>query len=56
MKYQKQERYFHIVCPMVICLVANIIAVSTLNTAARCKFKKQRMTKIVFPETQRTLT
>ncbi|OKP12716.1 hypothetical protein PENSUB_1656 [Penicillium subrubescens] len=32
---KKQERYWHIVCPMVICLMANIIAVSTLNTAAR---------------------
>ncbi|KAK5789703.1 hypothetical protein VI817_008826 [Penicillium citrinum] len=32
---KKQERYWHIVCPMVICLVANIIAVATLNTAAR---------------------
>ncbi|KAL3485870.1 hypothetical protein BJX62DRAFT_242524 [Aspergillus germanicus] len=32
---KKQERYWHIVCPMVICLAANIIAVATLNTAAR---------------------
>ncbi|KAJ5240859.1 uncharacterized protein N7469_002450 [Penicillium citrinum] len=32
---KKQERYWHIVCPMVICLVANILAVATLNTAAR---------------------
>ncbi|KAJ5362419.1 hypothetical protein N7541_003263 [Penicillium brevicompactum] len=32
---RKQERYWHIVCPMAICMVANIIAVSTLNTAAR---------------------
>ncbi|KAL4884879.1 major facilitator superfamily domain-containing protein [Aspergillus karnatakaensis] len=32
---KKQERYWHIVCPMLICLAANIIAVSTLNTAAR---------------------
>ncbi|KAL2786619.1 hypothetical protein BJX66DRAFT_341937 [Aspergillus keveii] len=32
---KKQERYWHIVCPMVICLAANIIAVVTLNTAAR---------------------
>ncbi|OJJ48158.1 hypothetical protein ASPZODRAFT_62023 [Penicilliopsis zonata CBS 506.65] len=32
---KKQERYLHIVCPMVVCVVANIIAVSTLNTAAR---------------------
>ncbi|KAJ5082356.1 hypothetical protein N7532_011399, partial [Penicillium argentinense] len=32
---RKQERYLHIVCPMAVCLVANIIAVSTLNTAAR---------------------
>ncbi|CAG8181560.1 unnamed protein product [Penicillium salamii] len=31
----KQERYWHIVCPMAICMVANIIAVATLNTAAR---------------------
>ncbi|CAG8179076.1 unnamed protein product [Penicillium salamii] len=29
------ERYWHIVCPMAICMVANIIAVATLNTAAR---------------------
>ncbi|OGE47625.1 hypothetical protein PENARI_c040G01596 [Penicillium arizonense] len=32
---KKQERCFHIIYPMVICLVANIIAISTLNTAAR---------------------
>ncbi|GLI77968.1 hypothetical protein PoHVEF18_006265 [Penicillium ochrochloron] len=32
---KKQERYWHIVCPMAICLIANVIAVSTLNTAAR---------------------
>ncbi|KAB8230416.1 major facilitator superfamily domain-containing protein [Aspergillus alliaceus] len=32
---KKQERYLHIVCPMAVCLVANIIAVSSLNTAAR---------------------
>ncbi|KAE8150843.1 major facilitator superfamily domain-containing protein [Aspergillus avenaceus] len=32
---KKQERYLHILCPMIVCLVANIIAVSTLNTAAR---------------------
>ncbi|CAG8937251.1 unnamed protein product [Penicillium salamii] len=32
---KKQERYWHIVCPMAICMVANIIAVATLNTAAR---------------------
>ncbi|KAL2837604.1 major facilitator superfamily domain-containing protein [Aspergillus pseudodeflectus] len=32
---RKQERYWHIVCPMIICLAANIIAVATLNTAAR---------------------
>ncbi|KAJ5739376.1 hypothetical protein N7533_012160 [Penicillium manginii] len=32
---KKQERYLHIVCPMIVCLAANIIAVSTLNTAAR---------------------
>ncbi|PIG87405.1 pantothenate transporter [Aspergillus arachidicola] len=31
----KQERYLHILCPMIVCLVANVIAVSTLNTAAR---------------------
>ncbi|KAL4939440.1 hypothetical protein BDV06DRAFT_225039 [Aspergillus oleicola] len=30
-----QERYWHIVCPMVVCVAANIIAVATLNTAAR---------------------
>ncbi|KAI3391063.1 hypothetical protein diail_8068 [Diaporthe ilicicola] len=29
------ERYWHIVLPLIITLVANIIAVSTLNTAAR---------------------
>ncbi|RMZ39572.1 putative pantothenate transporter [Aspergillus flavus] len=33
--YSKQERYLHILCPMIVCLVANVIAVSTLNTAAR---------------------
>ncbi|KAL5337270.1 major facilitator superfamily domain-containing protein [Aspergillus crustosus] len=33
--YATQERYWHIVCPMVICVAANIFAVSTLNTAAR---------------------
>ncbi|KNG81930.1 putative pantothenate transporter [Aspergillus nomiae NRRL 13137] len=32
---KKQERYLHIICPMIVCLVANIIAVCTLNTAAR---------------------
>ncbi|KAJ3533060.1 hypothetical protein NM208_g8155 [Fusarium decemcellulare] len=31
----KQERYFHIVCPLVVTLIANIIAVSTLNVGAR---------------------
>jgi hypothetical protein len=35
---QKQERWLHIVVPLAITLIANIIAVSTLNTAARCKF------------------
>lgn len=30
-----QERYLHIVCPLAITVVANIIAVSTLNIAAR---------------------
>ncbi|OJJ06222.1 hypothetical protein ASPVEDRAFT_199973 [Aspergillus versicolor CBS 583.65] len=32
---RKQERYWHIVCPMFMCLAANVIAVATLNTAAR---------------------
>ncbi|KAL1962104.1 hypothetical protein VTN77DRAFT_571 [Rasamsonia byssochlamydoides] len=32
---RKQERFLHIVCPLIITLVANIIAVSSLNTAAR---------------------
>ncbi|KAF6816871.1 TNA1 is necessary for nicotinic acid import into the cell [Colletotrichum plurivorum] len=32
---RKQERYLHIVCPLCVTLVANIIAVSTTNTAAR---------------------
>ncbi|KAL1983241.1 hypothetical protein VTN96DRAFT_339 [Rasamsonia emersonii] len=31
----KRERFLHIACPLVITLVANIIAVSSLNTAAR---------------------
>ncbi|RSL99970.1 hypothetical protein CDV31_011951 [Fusarium ambrosium] len=31
----KEERYFHIVGPLCVTLVANIIAVSTLNVAAR---------------------
>ncbi len=35
---RKRERYLHIVCPLAITVVANIIAVSTLNIAARCKF------------------
>jgi hypothetical protein len=30
-----QERYLHIVCPLFVTLIANIIAVSTLNTAGR---------------------
>ncbi|KAK5057806.1 hypothetical protein LTR84_011807 [Exophiala bonariae] len=30
-----QERYLHIVCPLAITVVANIIAVSTLNVAGR---------------------
>jgi predicted MFS family arabinose efflux permease len=30
-----QERYMHIVWPLILCLVANIIAVSTVNVAAR---------------------
>lgn len=34
---QTQERFYHIVGPLTITLVANIIAVSTLNIAARCK-------------------
>lgn len=34
---RKQERFLHIVGPLCITLVANIIAVSTLNVAARCK-------------------
>lgn len=33
-----QERFLHIVIPFVITLVANIIAVSTLNVAARCEY------------------
>jgi len=32
---QKQERFYHIVCPFIITVIANIIAVSTLNTGAR---------------------
>ncbi|KIW61151.1 hypothetical protein PV05_01308 [Exophiala xenobiotica] len=32
---RKRERYLHIVCPLAITVVANIIAVSTLNIAAR---------------------
>ncbi|OQE44372.1 hypothetical protein PENCOP_c002G02169 [Penicillium coprophilum] len=32
---KKQERYWHIVCPMAICVVANVIAVAILNTSAR---------------------
>ncbi|KAH7347527.1 major facilitator superfamily domain-containing protein [Plectosphaerella cucumerina] len=32
---RKQERYLHIVLPLAVTLVANIIAVSTLNIAAR---------------------
>ncbi|KAJ5177911.1 uncharacterized protein N7500_000610 [Penicillium coprophilum] len=32
---KKQERYWHTVCPMAICVVANVIAVATLNTSAR---------------------
>lgn len=32
---RKQERYLHIVLPLVVTLVANIIAVSTLSIAAR---------------------
>jgi len=30
-----QERYLHIVCPLAVTVVANVIAVSTLNIAAR---------------------
>ncbi len=33
---QTQERYLHIVIPLVFTIIANIIALSTLNTAARC--------------------
>jgi len=32
---KKQERYLHIVIPLSVTFIANIIAVSTLNTAAR---------------------
>ncbi|KAK5008693.1 hypothetical protein LTR28_003637 [Elasticomyces elasticus] len=32
---KRQERYLHIVVPMAVLLVANILAVSSLNTAAR---------------------
>ncbi|KAJ6625817.1 putative pantothenate transporter [Mycena sp. CBHHK59/15] len=32
---RKQERYLHIIVPLVFTLIANVIAVSTLNTAAR---------------------
>jgi hypothetical protein len=35
---QTRERYFHIVVPLLITLVANIIAVSTLNITARCTY------------------
>lgn len=38
---RKQERYLHIVCPLVITLVANVVAVSTLNIAARCEYRPQ---------------
>lgn len=34
---RKQERFLHIVGPLCVTLLANIIAVSTLNVAARCK-------------------
>lgn len=32
---RKQERFWHIVSPLIVTLVANIIALSSLNTAAR---------------------
>lgn len=34
---QRGERYLHIALPLTITVVANIIAVSSLNIAARCK-------------------
>lgn len=33
---QKQERFLHVAIPLVVAVVANIIAVSSLNTGARC--------------------
>ncbi len=40
---KKQERYLHIVCPLVVTLVANIIAVSSLSVPARCKLLRFRL-------------
>jgi hypothetical protein len=36
---QRKERYLHIALPLIITVVANIIAVSSLNIAARCKLR-----------------
>jgi hypothetical protein len=35
---RRGKRYIHIVCPLAVGVAANIIAVSTLNIAARCRF------------------
>jgi hypothetical protein len=35
---QKQERFLHVAIPLGVAVIANIIAVSSLNTGARCTF------------------
>jgi hypothetical protein len=32
---KKQERALHIICPFFVTIIANVIAISTTNTAAR---------------------
>ncbi|GAA6056967.1 hypothetical protein JCM3770_001990 [Rhodotorula araucariae] len=32
---KKRERTWHIICPLVVCMAANVIAISTMNIAAR---------------------
>lgn len=32
---RKKERTWHVICPMLVCILANIIALSTLNIGAR---------------------
>jgi hypothetical protein len=43
-EFQTRERFLHIALPLVVTVIANIIAVSTLNIGARCRFLHIQLT------------